>query len=159
MHKHPCYTFMIISLMLAICFQQILNLLCLNPNIGGRSIGVLRLSINVINFLRNSNSSLVFFWRRIASKSFFIPFLDVICYWKEHENTISQTVVLHLLYDNVYLRNNISTFGADIDTEVDVDDSELASDSAGEPVRVFRTTFFRFLGRPFSLGAIKYQNV
>ena len=37
--------------------------------------------------------------------------------------------------------------------EVDVDDSELASDSAGDPVRALRRLVFRFRGRPFSFGA------
>ena len=46
------------------------------------------------------------------------------------------------------------TLGADIDTEVDVEDSELASDSAGDPTPVIRMLFLRFLGRPLSFGAI-----
>ena len=50
------------------------------------------------------------------------------------------------------------TFGADIDIELDVDDSELASDSAGEPTPVVGTRPFFFLGRPLSFGAKTYQN-
>jgi hypothetical protein len=42
---------------------------------GGRSIGVLRLSMKVINFFKKSSSSLVFFWLRIDRRSFFRPFL------------------------------------------------------------------------------------
>ena len=44
------------------------------------------------------------------------------------------------------------TFGAEIDTEVEADDSELASDSAGEPTPVVCLGFL-FLGRPFNFGA------
>ena len=47
------------------------------------------------------------------------------------------------------------TLGAEIDMEVDVDDSELASDSAGEPTPVVWRGL-RFLGRPLSFGARKY---
>ena len=50
------------------------------------------------------------------------------------------------------------TFGADIDIELDVDDSELASDSAGEPTPVVGTRPFFFLGRPLSFGAKTYRN-
>ena len=39
-----------------------------------------------------------------------------------------------------------------MDTEVDADDSELASDSAGEPTPVVCLGFL-FLGRPFNFGA------
>ena len=39
-----------------------------------------------------------------------------------------------------------------MDTEVDADDSELASDSAGEPIPVVCLGFL-FLGRPFNFGA------
>ena len=40
-----------------------------------------------------------------------------------------------------------------MDTEVDADDSELASDSAGEPTPVVCGRVFLFLGRPFNFGA------
>jgi hypothetical protein len=40
---------------------------------GGRSMGVLRLSMKVTNFLRKSDSSFVFFWLRMASRSFRTP--------------------------------------------------------------------------------------
>ena len=43
---------------------------------GGLSIGVFLHSMKEISFLRNSVSSFVFFWLRIDSRSFLMPFLD-----------------------------------------------------------------------------------
>ena len=59
-----------------------------------------------------------------------------------------------VITEKITIENNPidCTFGAEIDTEVEADDSELASDSAGEPTPVVCLGFL-FLGRPFNFGA------
>ena len=60
-----------------VLYYQDMYLLCLNPSMGGRSIGVLRRSINEISFLKKSCSSFVLFWLNNCNKSFFTPFRDI----------------------------------------------------------------------------------
>ena len=80
--------------------------------------------MNEMSFLRKSVSSLVFFWLRMDSKSFLMPFL---------------------LFDAI---DFVDAFEAD--SKVEVDDSELADSDSGDPGRLI---FLRFLGLPFNLGA------
>ena len=44
--------------------------------------------------------------------------------------------IIEILWKDVPSSTKCFTLGAEIDMEVDVDDSELASDSAGEPTPV-----------------------
>jgi len=69
-------------------------------------MGVFLHSMKEMSFLRNSVSSLVFFWLRIDNKSFLMPFLDFV------DVADKET------------------------TEVEVEDSELADSLSGDPGRL-----------------------